>query len=188
MMKTNKILFCVFILAVSMWLVACGDKSASDYYKEGIAYLESQEFELATQHLAEAVKKNPHRSEYYRDYAFALLETGNIEDALIQFDKGVLDKDNQIVSVKQTFQIDSTEADVLLIYKEHYEKQLSEYAADEKVKTSIVETETGLLVTLEFDVKNISPSSKDGLMELLDVVSLDAEALLAQMITEWPLT
>ena len=91
------------------------------------------------------------------------------------------DKNGQIISLKQTYQIDSTEADVLVIYKEYYEKQLAEYAADEKMKTSIVDTETGILVTLEFDVKNISPSSKDAMMELLDVVSLEAEALLNQM-------
>ena len=72
----------------------------------------------------------------------------------------------------------STQARLL---KEYYEKQLAEYAADEKMKTSIVDTETGILITLEFDVKNISPSSKDAMMELLDIVSLDAEALLAQM-------
>ena len=116
-----------------------------------------------------------------KEKAACTLVSGNNTVTITEGRDIASDKDNQIVSVKQTFQIDSTEADVLLIYKEHYEKQLNEYAADEKVKTSIVETETGLLVTLEFDVKNISPSSKDGLMELLDVVSLDAEALLAQM-------
>ena len=97
MKKTSKILLSVFILAACLSLVACGEKTASEYYKSGMVYLESQEFDLAVQEFAEAVKKNPHRSEYYRDYAFALLETGKIEDALIQFDKGYLDKDNKIV-------------------------------------------------------------------------------------------
>ena len=116
-----------------------------------------------------------------KEKAACTLVSGNNTVTITEGRDIASDKDNQIVSVKQTFQIDSTEPDVLLIYKEHYEKQLGEYAADEKVKTSIVEIETGLLITLEFDVKNISPSSKDGLMELLDVASLDAEALLAQM-------
>lgn len=91
------------------------------------------------------------------------------------------DKDGQIISFKQTIQIDSEEADVLVIYKEYYEKQLNEYAADENMKTSITETETGLLVTLEFDVKNISASSKDSMMKILDSETLNGEAVLTQM-------
>lgn len=91
------------------------------------------------------------------------------------------DKDGQIVHVKQTFQIDSQEPDVLVIYREYYEKELAAFAADEKMKTSIVETETGLLVTFEFDVKAISPSSNDKMLKMLDAQSLNAEELLNQM-------
>ncbi|MBQ4343264.1 MAG: hypothetical protein IJC38_05195, partial [Erysipelotrichaceae bacterium] len=51
------------------------------------------------------------------------------------------DKEGQILHVKQTFQIDSEEADVLVIYREYYEKELAAFAADEKMKTSLTETE-----------------------------------------------
>ncbi len=91
------------------------------------------------------------------------------------------DKDGQIVHMKLTYQVDTIEPDVLVIYREYYEKELSEYAADEKMKTSIVDTETGFLVTLEFDVKNISASSKDNMLNLLDADSLSAETVLNQM-------
>ncbi|MBQ4342848.1 MAG: hypothetical protein IJC38_03055, partial [Erysipelotrichaceae bacterium] len=87
----------------------------------------------------------------------------------------------QILHVKQTFQIDSEEADVLVIYREYYEKELAAFAADEKMKTSLTETETGLLVTFEFDVKNISASSSDKMLKMLDAQSLNSEQLLNQM-------
>ena len=116
-----------------------------------------------------------------KEKAACTLVSGNNTVTITEGRDVASDKDGQVISLKQTLQIDSTEADVLVIYKEYYEKQLAEYAADEKMKTSIVDTETGILITLEFDVKNISPSSKDAMMELLDIVSLDAEALLAQM-------
>lgn len=97
MRKTGKILVTGLILAAALSLAACGEKSASEHYKDGILFMESQEYELAEQELAEAVRKNPDRSEYYRDYGFVLLERGKTEEALIQFDKGYLDKDNKIV-------------------------------------------------------------------------------------------
>ncbi len=87
----------VFLLLVCVCLSACGGKSAGDYYKEGIQLMEQKKYEEAAQSLAEAVKKNPDRAEYYLDYAFALIQTGKLEDALIQFDKGYSNKDNQIV-------------------------------------------------------------------------------------------
>lgn len=116
-----------------------------------------------------------------KEKAACTLVSGNNTVTMTEGRDVASDKDGQIVSLKQTLQIDSAEPDVLVIYKEYYEKQLSEYASDEKMKTSIVDTETGILVTLEFDVKNISPSSKDAMMETMEIVSLDAEALLTQM-------
>lgn len=113
--------------------------------------------------------------------AACTLSTGNNTVTITEGRDINSDKDGQITSLKQTLAIDSEEADVLLIYKEYYEKQLSSYAADEKVKSSMTETETGLLITLEFDVKNISAASKDKLMELLDSNTLEAESVLSLM-------
>ena len=89
--------------------------------------------------------------------------------------------DGQMIRLKQTIQIDSQEEDVLVIYREFYEKELQGFASDEKVKTSVTETETGFLVTIEFDVKNMTPSSRDHMMELLETETLDADLLLNQM-------
>lgn len=87
----------VGIVCACMMLGACGAKKAADYYKEGLAYLDKQEYEQAEEALAEAVEKNPDRAEYYIDYAFALIQNGKSEEALIQFDKGYSQKDNKIV-------------------------------------------------------------------------------------------
>lgn len=83
--------------SMTMSLSACGGKSAADYYKSGVSFLAQGQAEQAEAALAEAVKKNPDRAEYYIDYAFALLENDKVEDAMIQFDKAYSDKDNQIV-------------------------------------------------------------------------------------------
>lgn len=74
-----------------------GNKSASDYYKEGMKQYKEQKYEEASVSLKEAVTKNPNKAEYYIDYGMTLIQVGNYEEALIQFDKAILDKDNQIV-------------------------------------------------------------------------------------------
>ncbi|MCI8627562.1 MAG: tetratricopeptide repeat protein [Lachnospiraceae bacterium] len=87
----------VCFLLICLLLSACGGKSAGDYYKEGVKLMEQKKYEEAEQSFSEAIKKNPDRAEYYLDYGFALIGSGKIEDALIQFDKGYSNKDNQIV-------------------------------------------------------------------------------------------
>lgn len=116
-----------------------------------------------------------------KEKAACTLTGGNNTVAITEGRDIASDKDGQILHVKQTFQIDSEEADVLVIYREYYEKELAAFAADEKMKTSLTETETGFLVTFEFDVKNISASSSDKMLKMLDAQSLNAEQLLNQM-------
>ena len=116
-----------------------------------------------------------------KEKAACTLVKGNQTVAITEGRDISSDKDGQILQLKLTYQVDTAEPDVLVIYREYYEKELLEYAADEKMKTSIVDTETGFLVTLEFDVKNISASSKDNMLKLLEADSLSAETLLNQM-------
>ncbi|MBP3398685.1 MAG: hypothetical protein J6K75_02890 [Erysipelotrichaceae bacterium] len=116
-----------------------------------------------------------------KEKAACSLSTGNNTVTITEGRDLSSDKDGQIISMKQTLQIDSEEPDVLVIYKEYYEKQLSEYAADEKMKVSLEDTETGLLITLEFDVKNISASSKENMLEILETEGLDIESVLSVM-------
>ncbi len=85
-------------IALMLAVTGCsGEKSASDYYKEGMKQYKEQKYEEASASLKEAVTKNPNKAEYYIDYGMTLIQCGNYEEALIQFDKAILDKDNQIV-------------------------------------------------------------------------------------------
>lgn len=85
-------------IALMLAVTGCsGKKSASDYYKEGMKQYKEQKYEEASASLKEAVTKNPNKAEYYIDYGMTLIQCGNYEEALIQFDKAILDKDNQIV-------------------------------------------------------------------------------------------
>lgn len=85
-------------IALMLAVTGCsGEKSASDYYKEGMKQYKEQKYEEASVSLKEAVTKNPNKAEYYIDYGMTLIQCGNYEEALIQFDKAILDKDNQIV-------------------------------------------------------------------------------------------
>lgn len=96
-MKIKKTWGFCFALTAAFCLAGCAGKSASDYYKAGVKYLEQGNAIQAETELAEAVKQNPDRAEYYIDYAFALMENDKLEEAIIQFDKAYSEKDNQIV-------------------------------------------------------------------------------------------
>lgn len=85
-------------VALMLAVTGCsGKKSASDYYKEGMKQYKEQKYEEASESLKEAVTKNPNKAEYYIDYGMTLIQCGDYEEALIQFDKAILDKDNKIV-------------------------------------------------------------------------------------------
>lgn len=95
-LKKGKMILASMVLMLAV--TGCsGNKSASDYYKEGMKQYESQKYEEASESLKEAVTKNPNKAEYYIDYGMTLIQCGNYEEALIQFDKAILDKDNKIV-------------------------------------------------------------------------------------------
>lgn len=95
-LKQGKVILASMVLMLAV--TGCGgNKSAKDYYKEGMKQYKEQKYEKASESLKEAVTKNPNKAEYYIDYGMTLIQCKNYEEALIQFDKGILDKDNQIV-------------------------------------------------------------------------------------------
>lgn len=76
----------------------CGNaKDAKDYYKEGLKSFEDGEYKKAEESLKKAVTNNTEKAEYYIDYGFALIKMEKHEEAQVQFNKGILDKDNKIV-------------------------------------------------------------------------------------------
>ncbi|WP_310603853.1 tetratricopeptide repeat protein [Anaerosporobacter sp.] len=90
----------IILVSIALMLAATGcssGKSAGDYYKEGMKQYKEQKYEEASASLKEAVTKNPNKAEYYIDYGMTLIQCENYEEALIQFDKAILDKENKIV-------------------------------------------------------------------------------------------
>ncbi len=83
-------------LIATMPLSACGSSAAS-YKKSADSHMEKAEYDIAVNDYKEAITRNPDRADYYIAYGFALLKTGDTDNAIAQFDKAHLDKNNQIV-------------------------------------------------------------------------------------------
>lgn len=89
-------IFGVFILALLLSGCSLGN-SGKSYYKDGIENVESGEYALAKTNLEKAIEVNPNKAEYYIDYGLVLIMNEEFDQALIQFDLGILDKNNKVV-------------------------------------------------------------------------------------------
>ena len=70
-LRRGKVVLASMVLMLAV--TACsGNKSASDYYKEGMKQYKAQKYEEASESLKEAVTKNPNKAEYYIDYGMTL--------------------------------------------------------------------------------------------------------------------
>jgi len=88
----------LFLAGLWMGLFLCGcEKSAGSSYREGIRAFASKDYDAAESCFADAIGKNSDKAEYYISYAFTLMQNEKNDEALAQFQKAVLDKDNQIV-------------------------------------------------------------------------------------------
>ncbi|MDF2587125.1 MAG: hypothetical protein K0S41_966 [Anaerocolumna sp.] len=96
-MKSKSVKSVVMLLLVGTLLGGCSGKSANDYYKEGIQFFKSKEYEKASEDLSKALEMNPERAEYYIDYGMSLIMLGRYDEAIQNFDSAMLDKDNAIV-------------------------------------------------------------------------------------------
>lgn len=91
--------YLVFVLFAGLLLLTACSKgeSAKELYKNGNRYFKTGDYQKACEYYEKAIKKNSEKAEYYIDYGMALIKNGQITEAMIQFDKGILDKDNKIV-------------------------------------------------------------------------------------------
>lgn len=87
----------LLVLAAAVLLTGCGAKSAGDYYKEGVAYFNSGNYEKADASLKKALDENKDRADYYISYAMNLIQQKKYDDAIVYFERSILDKDNAIV-------------------------------------------------------------------------------------------
>ena len=79
-------------------LGGCSNLSADKYYKEGRKYVENGNYQVAADNFVKAIEKNPNCAEYYIDYGMALIMLHKNEEAIENFDRAILDKDNMIVN------------------------------------------------------------------------------------------
>lgn len=85
-------------LIISISLIGCGMiKNAKYYYKKGMKEYKEENYNAAKKNFKLAITKNKNKAEYVIDYAFTLIQTNNYEEAIKQFDKVIIDKDNKIV-------------------------------------------------------------------------------------------
>ncbi|MDF2474311.1 MAG: repeat-containing protein [Anaerocolumna sp.] len=87
----------VLLLTITV-LSGCGSKSAGDYYKEGIKYATNGSYEDAGEAFAKAIEIKADKAEYYIDYGMSLIMLKEYDDAILNFDKAILDKNNLIVN------------------------------------------------------------------------------------------
>ncbi len=93
----KRIKYGILILTAALFITGCSTKSAGDYYKEGMAYFHSGNYEKAGESLKKAVEGKKDRAEYYIGYAMNLIQQKKYEDAVVYFERSILDKDNAIV-------------------------------------------------------------------------------------------
>ncbi|SHO50812.1 tetratricopeptide repeat protein [Anaerocolumna xylanovorans] len=87
----------IIVLTASLLLTGCGAKSAGDYYREGMEYFNSGNYEKADKSLKKAIEENGERADYYISYAMNLIQQKKYDDAIAYFERSLLDKDNAIV-------------------------------------------------------------------------------------------
>lgn len=88
----------IIILFITVLLSGCSGKSSGYYYKEGLKNFNSSSYKEAEINFAKAIEINPDRAEYYIDYGMTLIMLGKNKEALLNFDKVIMDKDNSIVN------------------------------------------------------------------------------------------
>ena len=93
---SGKLLAIIIVIPVLL-LTGCGGKSPGDYYKEGQAYFNSGNYEKADESFSKAIDGNKERADYYINYAMNLIQLKRYEDAIINFERSILDKDNGVV-------------------------------------------------------------------------------------------
>ena len=84
----------IFIF-MTLGLVGCG--KASSYYKDANKNYEAGQYEDAAIQYEKAIELVTDRAEYYIDYGMCLIQLGKYPEAIDQFDKAILDKQNSIV-------------------------------------------------------------------------------------------
>lgn len=96
-MKRNYV-YGLIIMVMIVILTACnGEKSAKSYHRTGMKQFKEGNYKEAKENLLKAVSAKPDKAEYYIDYGFVLIKTDKLEEAQIQFDQAIINKNNKVV-------------------------------------------------------------------------------------------
>ncbi len=97
-MKCGVIKRGVIIFLSLVLLSGCSKESAGNYYKEGMDYFRSGNYDKAEKSLAKAIEINGDKAEYYIDYGMNMIQLGKYDVAITYFQKAIQDKNNLIVN------------------------------------------------------------------------------------------
>ncbi|MGB8455813.1 MAG: tetratricopeptide repeat protein [Anaerocolumna sp.] len=97
-MKKVRLKSAVILILTITLLGGCNSKSAGSYYKEGMDYFSSGNYDKAEASLSRALKINGDRADYYINYAMTLIQLDRYDEAIQYFNRIILDKDNSIVN------------------------------------------------------------------------------------------
>ncbi|MDF2800433.1 MAG: repeat-containing protein [Anaerocolumna sp.] len=87
------------VLILSLVLLGgCSRETAGNYYKDGMDYFRSGNYDKAEKSLAKAIELNGDKAEYYIDYGMNMIQLGKYDEAVTYFQKAIQDKKNLIVN------------------------------------------------------------------------------------------
>lgn len=95
--KISGVIFMLMLFIPVLLLTGCGSKSSADYYKEGQVYFNSGNYDKADESFTKAIEGNKERADYYISYAMNLIQLKRYDDAIVNFERSILDKDNGVV-------------------------------------------------------------------------------------------
>lgn len=93
-MKKINLLKVILVLVMILLLGGCSGNSAGKFYKKGLKNIDNGSYQEAASNFAKAIDLNPNQAEYYIDYGMTLIMLNENKEAILTFDKVILDKEN----------------------------------------------------------------------------------------------
>lgn len=97
-MKIKGFIIGILVFGMIIILSGCSSNSAGKFYKEGLKNIDNGNYEEAASDFVKAINLNPNRAEYYIDYGMTLIMLNENKEAIQNFNKAILDKENAIVN------------------------------------------------------------------------------------------
>lgn len=86
----------VTALAITV-LALCGCGKAEEYFEQGLASAEAEDYENAVLYFAKALEENPDKAEYYIEQGHAYAALGQYEEARLALENAIVEQDLELV-------------------------------------------------------------------------------------------